>query len=459
MSAAVREAISASVARIGAPAFWRVYRIDRLLRRKLTAAGWFAAALLTAAAVFGLNTKDSLIYQLFGLAFGLLLVAAVASWRLGLRASVSRALPHVATAGVPFDYWLTVKNLGDRGFDALRVEEVFATERPSNGEFVSFKVREDRTRNLFDRMVGYPRWVSLMRTKVGARAEAAEMPLLAAGASQALRMRCLPLRRGELRFDAVSIGRAEPLGLMKALRLHRLRETLLVMPKTHAVAPLQLPGSRRLQPGGVAFAGHIGDAEEFVSLRDYRSGDTPRRIHWKAWARTGKLVIKEYQDEFFVRHALLLDTFPAGDTAAFEAAVSVAASLVMMPRSNESLLDLMFVEKHAYTVTQGRGLGATTDLLRVLATVQPSRGRFEDLAEAALLNAARISGGIVVLLDWDEPRRKLVASLRGLGIPLRVWVVRDEGGDAPLDPGPMASDARNFRVVNTANLAQELLRP
>jgi uncharacterized protein (DUF58 family) len=257
----------------------------------------------------------------------------------------------------------------------------------------------------------------------------------------------------------VSIGRAEPLGLMKALRLHRLRETLLVMPKTHAVAPLQLPGSRRLQPGGVAFAGHIGDAEEFVSLRDYRSGDTPRRIHWKAWARTGKLVIKEYQDEFFVRHALLLDTFPAGDTAAFEAAVSVAASLVMMPRSNESLLDLMFVEKHAYTVTQGRGLGATTDLLRVLATVQPSRGRFEDLAEAALLNAARISGGIVVLLDWDEPRRKLVASLRGLGIPLRVWVVRDEGGDAPLDPGPMASDARNFRVVNTANLAQELLRP
>jgi hypothetical protein len=209
----------------------------------------------------------------------------------------------------------------------------------------------------------------------------------------------------------------------------------------------------------VAFAGHIGDAEEFVSLRDYRSGDTPRRIHWKAWARTGKPVVKEYQDEFFVRHALLLDTFPEGDTAAFEAAVSLAASLVMAPRSNESLLDLMFVEGRAYTVTQGRGLGAPTDLLRVLATVTPSRGSFATLAEAALLNAARISGGICVLLDWDEPRRKLVAGLRARGIPLRVWIVREDGVSAPLDPGPMASDPANLRAVNPANLAAELARP
>jgi uncharacterized protein (DUF58 family) len=246
---------------------------------------------------------------------------------------------------------------------------------------------------------------------------------------------------------------------MRANSRQKLRETLLVMPRTYRVAPLQIGGSRRLQPGGVAFAGRIGDAEEFVSLRDYRAGDTPRRIHWKAWARTGKLVVKEYQDEFFVRHALLLDTFPAGDGAHFEAAVSLAASLVMTPRSNESLLDLMFVENRAYTLTQGRGLGAATDLLRVLATVSPSRGSFETLAEAALLNAARVSGGICVFLAWDEARRKLVASLRGRAIPLRVWIVRDDADNAALDPGPMASDAGNFRAVTPANLAAELLRP
>ena len=131
----------------------------------------------------------------------------------------------------------------------------------------------------------------------------------------------------------------------------------------------------------------------------------------------------------------------------------------MAPRSNESLLDLMFVENRAYTLTQGRGLGAATDLLRVLATVSPSKGTFESLAEAALLNAARISGGICVFLAWDAPRQKLVANLRGRGIPLRVWIVRDESDKTPLDAGPMASDARNFRVVNPANLAAELAKP
>jgi hypothetical protein len=383
----------------------------------------------------------------------------MSSWRLRAPLDITRTLPRVATAGSEFEYELAVANAGDRPHEMLSLDEVLEAERPNREEFIRFKVREDRTRNLFDRLVGYPRWVALMRHKLGARIESASLADLAPRSTRRLRMRCLPLRRGELRFAAVSVGRDEPLGLMKALMTRRLAQTLVVMPRTYPVAPLQIGGSRRLQPGGVAFAGRIGDAEEFVSLRDYRPGDTPRRIHWKAWARTGRPVVKEYQDEFFVRHAVLLDTFPQGDAATFEAAVSLAASLVMTPRSSESLLDLMFVEGRAYTLTQGRGLGAPTELLRVLATVEPSRGSFESLAEAAMLNAARISGGICVLLAWDAPRQALVAGLRGRGIPLRVWVVCDDDDARPLDPGPMASDPRNFRVARPASLAGELLKP
>ena len=453
----MRDLMSASVARIGAPAFSRIYRFDRALRRKLTPAGWLLAALAVAGAVFGLNTRESLIYQVFGLAVGLLAVAIAASLRFNVRANITRNLPQVATVGAPFEYTITIANLGDRGYEPVIVEDALDGRRPTAREFVAFKVREDRTRNVFDRMVGYPRWVNLMRLRTGANIPPARLEQLPAKQATTVRMTCTPLRRGELRFTSLTLGRPEPLGLMKALRRFALPESLLVMPRTYPVAPLTLPGNRRLQPGGVAFAGHIGDAEEFVSLRDYRSGDTPRRIHWKAWARTGRLVIKEYQDEFFVRHALLLDTFPARDTIAFEAAVSLAASLVMMPRSSESLLDLMFVENRTYTFTQGRGLGAPAELLRVLATVEPSRGKFSELAEAAILGARRMSGGICVLLGWDEARRNLVASLRGVGIPLRVWVVDDS--DATLDPGPMASDPRNFRVVRPENLEQELARP
>jgi len=48
---------------------------------------------------------------------------------------------------------------------------------------------------------------------------------------------------------------------------------------------------------------------------------------------------------------------------------------------------------------------------------------------------------------------------RERGIPLRVWVVRDENENTPLEPGPMASDPGNLRAVNASNLAAELLRP
>jgi uncharacterized protein (DUF58 family) len=455
----VRELVSTSVARIGAPMFSRLYRYDRALRRKLTPAGWVVAALLVACGVFGLNTKDSLIYQLFGLALGLLAVAFVASARTRMRLAVKRSLPPVVTTGIPFEYEVRIENLRDTAHEALRVEEVLAVPSASHREFVSYKVREDRSRNLFDRMVGYPRWVSLMQLKSGARVQPAAIEALGARAAKSVRLHCVALRRGELRFEAVRIARVEPLGLMNANLRIRLPETLLAMPRVYSVAPLQLPGSRRLQPGGVAFAGRVGDAEEFVSLRDYRPGDTPRRIHWKAWARTGRPVVKQYRDEYFVRHALLLDTFPSGDAAPFEAAVSLAASLLMMPHSSETLLDLVFVERRAYTLTQGRGLGAAADLLRVLATVTPSAGAFTDLAEAALLNAPRISAAICVVLSWDAPRRDLVARLRGMGIPVRVWWVRDEGDTSAVDPGPLASDPKNFRVVDAANLERELLRP
>ena len=451
--------VSAFVAAVGAPAFAQIYRLDRAMRRKLTPAGWLVFFTLVAAAIFGLNTQETFIYQVFSLCAALLAVAAVASWRLRVRARLSRALPQVATAGEPFTYAVTVTNLGANDLSELEIEDTLVATRPARAEFVRYKVREDRTRNIFDRLVGYPRWVSLMRWRIGARVERAKLGGLPARSTWSATLTCVPLRRGELRFDALTLSRDEPLGLMRALWRHRVPETLLVMPRTYPVAPIDLPGTRRLQPGGVAFAGRVGDAEEFVSLRDYRAGDSPRRIHWKAWARTGRPVVKEYADEFFVRHALLLDTFPSGDATHFEAAVSIAASLVVMPRSGESLLDLMFVEDRAYTLTRGRGLGAATDLLRVLATVTPSQGKFETLAEAALLNANRISGGICVFLTWDAARRDLVARLRGRGIPLRVWVVADEGDASVRDPGPMAGDAKNFRVVAPAAIATELARP
>jgi uncharacterized protein (DUF58 family) len=439
-------------------AFAWVYRVDRALRAKLTSAGWLALALLVACAALGLNTKTALIHELFGLLFALLLVAALASLRFRPRIEVVRRLPDFATVGEPFEYALRLRNGESRDLGALEVQETVAVKLPTMREFLDFRPRDDAPRNAFDRVVGYVRWANLARRKSGARFDRSEPARLAAGAEALVRVRCLPVRRGVIEFQGVRVGQPEPLGLMHRLARFDAAENLLVLPRTFRVAPPALPGTRRLQAGGVAFAGRVGDAEEFVGLREYRSGDTPRRIHWKAWARTGKPVIKEYQDEFFVRHALILDTFPGDDDRGFETAVSVAASHVVAPRSGEALLDLMFVERQAYTLTLGRGVGSVDQLLRVLAIAEPARDRpFSQLAEAVQLHAARLSGAIAVLLDWDEPRRAMVGGLLARGVPVHVWLVRPDGAEGKPDPGPLAPN--RFRVLTPATAQVELARP
>jgi uncharacterized protein (DUF58 family) len=207
-----------------------------------------------------------------------------------------------------------------------------------------------------------------------------------------------------------------------------------ILPKRYPVSPLALPGTLKYQQGGMAMASSVGESEEFVSVRDYRRGDPLRHIHWKSWAKTGKPIVKEFEDEFFVRHALVLDTFGSErKEAIFEEAVSVAASFACTIQTQESLLDLMFAGSQAFCFTSGRGLGHTEQILEILAGVQICpEGRFETLERLVLEHAGLLSGCICIFLDWDAERRELIERLRVLGIPLLVLVIAEPGGTEKL---------------------------
>jgi uncharacterized protein (DUF58 family) len=193
------------------------------------------------------------------------------------------------------------------------------------------------------------------------------------------------------------------------------------------VPPLALPGARRYQHGGVALAASVGDSAEFVALRDYRPGDPLQHVHWKSFARLGYPVVKEYQDEFFERHVLVLDTFGrASSDEAFEEAVAVAASFAATVDTRECLLDLMFVGRENYCFTAGRGQLQAQQLLEVLAAVTPqSGGEFRTLADSVAGSRAALSSAILVLLAWDEPRRELVRRLQANGLQVLALVVSD----------------------------------
>jgi uncharacterized protein (DUF58 family) len=233
-------------------------------------------------------------------------------------------------------------------------------------------------------------------------------------------------------------------------------QSVLILPKRYSLPDFDLPGSMKYQAGGVALASSVGESEEFVSLREYRPGDALRRMHWKSFAKLGKPIVKEFQDEFFVRHALVLDTFGgAADEEVFEEAVSVAASLAYTVQNQDSLLDLMFVGLQAYCFTYGRGVAELDHVLEVLASVHVGEEKDFDALESLILShATNLSGCICVFISWDEPRQKLAARLMSRGVPLQVFVVTRD--DQPLPLGPMAAQPENFHVLPAGQIAEKL---
>jgi uncharacterized protein (DUF58 family) len=267
----------------------------------------------------------------------------------------------------------------------------------------------------------------------------------------------LPLHRGILHFTGVTLARPDPLGLFRAFRRVAVPQTVLILPKRYPIPPIALPGALRYQEGGVALAANVGASEEFVALRDYRHGDPLRHIHWRSWAKTGKPIVKEFEDEFFVRHALVLDTFDdEPDSELLEEAVSVAASFACTVLTQESLLDLLFVGNQSYCFTAGRGLAQADQMLEILAAVRNCADKpFATLEHLVLNHIAAMSGCICVLQRWDEARQNFVQKLRALGIPLLVLVVVRPGGKKP-DAGPLRDDPENFHVLEIGRIGEEL---
>lgn len=425
--------------------FVAIERQQQRRRRKVTPAGLLVLTLLVACAVFGINTQQVQVYQLFALVLVLLLLAVLGSWRFRPQLRVRRALPAYISAGQAFEYQLHVHNHGQHDYHDLWLHDTLITHYPSAAQW---RTPDSHDLNAVDRRLGHWRWLRWVQRQRGARLLAQEAVSVPAGGSVSVTLRGVALRRGTLEFAGVWLGRAEPLGLLRGLHYLALPDTLLALPQRHATALPSMAGQRRLQPGGVAFAGHVGDAEEFAGVRDFRPGDSPRRMHWKAWARTGQLVVKEYQEEFFVRQALILDNFTA-DAALFEAAVSAAASLVTAERAQDSLLDLMLVEDQAYTLTQGRGVGGVDAMLRVLAVVQAAAHHdFDRLAQSVRARASVLSGAVCLFLARDTLREQLVADLRAQGVAVQVWLFAATGSEPELPHG--------WRRLRPDHLAEDL---
>jgi len=438
------------------------YRASRIFsgtrywcQRRFTPTGLGLLCALMLASIMGPDTENNVAYQALTLLVCLLAVAAAFSWWFRVSISARRILPRFGTAGCPIAYSVKITNLSLKKQAGLILMEDLADPRPP---FVEWRAAR----------LAHRKQLRSFRVSTGGRANPfqqvvvnhAAIPTADPRQEVEVRFELTPLRRGVLRFKGIKVARPDPLGLFRALAGVPLPQTTLILPRRYPLPSMAFPGTLKYQDGGVALASNVGQSDEFVALRDYRHGDPLRHIHWRSWAKAGKPVVKEFEDEFFVRHALVLDTFTEDPhSEVFEEAVSVAASFACAIQTQESLLDLLFVGPQSYCFTTGRGVAHTDQMLEILASVRACSERQFAALELLVFNHIKaVTGCICVLLAWDDPRRKFVEKLRMIGVPVLVLVIVAPGNAGTLEAGPLGDEPERFHVLEVGRIGEGLAR-
>jgi uncharacterized protein (DUF58 family) len=139
----------------------------------------------------------------------------------------------------------------------------------------------------------------------------------------------------------------------------------------------------------------------------------------------------EFQEEYFSRIALILDTFVprtprAEDVEAFEASISVVASVADFFSRSDYTVDILAAGSDIYEVSAGRSLAYLENILDVLACLEPcSEAAFDVVGPALFEKLGQITSVVAVVQDWDRPRAEFLRRVKAMGVELRIIIIRD----------------------------------
>jgi uncharacterized protein (DUF58 family) len=206
----------------------------------------------------------------------------------------------------------------------------------------------------------------LIELAVGTGKTGFELPTLAAGAGHEDLFRIPTTRRAVLAVGPVRAVRADPIGLLRREQDLTEEQTLYVHPRTVAVEGSASGIMRDLEGRTVR---KLSDNDvAFHALRGYVPGDDRRFIHWKSSARTGTLMVRQFEEtrrsHVLIATSTRLDDYATDDE--FELAISVAGSLGVQALADDQTLT-------AVTSTRQLRKGTPRHLLDQLSGVEYER--------------------------------------------------------------------------------------
>ncbi|MGE5592018.1 MAG: DUF58 domain-containing protein, partial [Bacillota bacterium] len=239
-------------------------------------------------------------------------------------------------------------------------------------------------------------------------------------------------RRGFFPAGRLDITLGDPLGIFAAHRLLVSDRRLTVYPR--ALRLDRLPLALRQPYGHTRTHRHAQeDLTSVAEVRPWRTGDSPRRIHWKATAHRGDLQVREYELSATTEVHVVLDLCRLGHhgdgpDSSLERSVEVAASLVRTILEQGLAVGVAGHGSQRLVVPPGRGLRQLRRVLESLVTVQADG--VLPLPHALAGESRSFSPRSTVVVVTPALGRDLVASLlalRGEGHGLLVTAVRPGG--------------------------------
>jgi uncharacterized protein (DUF58 family) len=252
-------------------------------------------------------------------------------------------------------------------------------------------------------------------------------------------------QRGYFSVGPLTMQTGDLLGVVHETKAQLGSEHIIVYPRVLPLRELDLPTHAPL----VALPAQLAlfeDPARVMGVRDYERGDSPRRIHWPATARVGRLLVKQYQSAIARGTLICLDLSRESYGqrqlyVATELAIVVAASLANHIVTREKLPAGLATEgRDPLTDSVERFYSPPRDerdhlmgLLEVLARVQIASGiGFVDLLDR---ETARLSWGATVAVVTGSETEELydaLAYLTRAGFAIALILVQPTQTPAPL---------------------------
>ena len=400
---------------------------------------YFAVSLLLLTA--GLIQQVNLILLVFTLAAGPFLASIFGGRSMLRRLSVMRRVPSYVFSGDPLVIDYALEN-GRRWYAALALfieDSLIPVDRAVSGTATL------TPRVFFARVPGRER----------AR----------------LQWECPSPKRGRYQFRDLDVGTRSPFGIVEHRVMIALPDQIVVYPRIGQLTrrwfllQRQATENRRGQR-------HDRSAQqmEYHGLRDYRSGDSPRWIHWRTSARRGELMVKEFEEQNEQDLAILVDPWMPRTKAApeqreaLEQAISFAATVCLETCRHQGRRLLLGWTGPAPGVRHGpASVKLLHELLEQLAILRPtSEGGLAELLDhlpPAMLREAVlivIATRPVNLLEEAE-RSSRLSGTAARSLMGRVLFVNASSGDLASLFQPAEATTRNILQYRLSSAIQERL--